>query len=80
MGKCGGHPHNHTNHIQTGATVMDWFYDIDMYERRVFAMKLQPVCDKCGTQQVQLVSWSTPECEFKCRCCKHTFTIEVKPK
>ena len=22
MGKCGGHPHNHTNHIQTGATVM----------------------------------------------------------
>lgn len=59
---------------------MDWFYDIDMYERRMLAMKLQPICSECGTQQVQLTSWETSDCEFKCRRCKYKFTIEVKPK
>lgn len=51
-------------------------YDMDMVERRERMSKLRPTCDECGTEQVQLVDWSTPVVRFKCRRCGHKFTYE----
>lgn len=35
-------------------------------------------CAECGTKQVQLTHYLTGDPEYKCRHCKHTFTLPFK--
>lgn len=57
---------------------VQWARVLEMADRREAAAKDMPVCEKCGTVQVQLVSWSTPTLAYKCRSCKHRFERKAK--
>ena len=52
---------------------IDWVKVLEMADRRESAAKQVTPCPKCGTKQVQLVSWDTSLLKMKCRHCKHKF-------
>lgn len=49
----------------------------EMVERREKFSKMQVSCPECHTKQVQLCDWSTDTGKFKCRHCKHKFTVSL---
>jgi len=48
---------------------------MELVMRRDAASKLQPLCPKCGTEQVQLLGWVQWPVLFRCRHCKHKFNV-----
>lgn len=57
---------------------LGWKAMMEMVERREAAAKQVSPCESCGSIQVQLVDWSTPQLKMKCRICKHKFIKELK--
>ena len=47
-------------------------------KRRELVGKQKLCCPRCDTNQVQLVSWTNPVVDLKCRCCKYTFKWDAK--
>lgn len=42
---------------------------------RILKKYPQTNCEKCGTSQVQIINYLVGDPEYKCRKCKHKFTL-----
>ncbi|QGY75127.1 hypothetical protein CF8_0167 [Aeromonas phage CF8] len=51
---------------------------LTLLERREKVAKQKLCCPRCDTNQVQLVSWTSPVVDLKCRRCKYTFKWDAK--
>lgn len=48
-------------------------------ERRAKIGEKVKTCPVCTNNQVQILSWITVTCHFRCRACRSEFTVEVLP-
>lgn len=47
----------------------------DRYEK---AIRLRPFCPKCKEDQQQILDWFCEPTKWKCRICKHEYTVAME--